>query len=86
MNKQTIEYAIAFLNRTELKGSEVPYFNEIMSELEKEYNKKPVVTSEDQDEEMEDEEQEEDEPEISDKEVKKEKKKVLDLMEEVNQL
>lgn len=39
MNKETIEYIVNFLNRVDLKGSEVPAFNKIQEELIEEYNK-----------------------------------------------
>jgi len=96
MNKEAIEHAIVFLNRTELKGSEVPYFNEIVSELEKEYNKKeePIKENEESNEDIPEEDNDDinkdddadKEPDIKDKEINKKKKKILDLMDEVNNL
>lgn len=94
MNKQAIEYMIMFLNRTELKGSEVPLFNTVMVELEREYNNKevkPTEVIEQQSEDTEDypedeDEQPEEEKEITEKDIKKEKKKVEDLMKEIDEL
>lgn len=45
MNKELIEYAIMFLNRTHLKGSEVPQFIAVIQELQKQYLDTPKPTS-----------------------------------------
>lgn len=39
MNKQTIEIIVQFLDRIDLKGSEVPLYTQVMEELKEEYNK-----------------------------------------------
>lgn len=43
MNKQAIEIIVSFLERIDLKGSEVTAFNVAMDALKEEYNVEPVA-------------------------------------------
>lgn len=100
MNKEIIEYAIMFLNRTELKGSEVPQFIAVMQELQRLYlsdtKSKPAPEPDPDDlDELDtgendkvdfDEGDTEDEPEVKEKDIKHLKKDISDIMAEVDQL
>ena len=100
MNKEIIEYAIMFLNRTELKGSEVPQFIAVMQELQRLYlsdtKSKPAPEPDPADlDELDtgendkvdfDEGDTEDEPEVKEKDIKHLKKDISDIMAEVDQL
>jgi len=100
MNKQAIEYAMMFLNRTDLKGSEVPMFNMLMIELEKDYHsdkpedttkqtKLPVAEDYQEDENTDYEEEDEEEPEeeeIKQKDINAEKEKVKKMLKEIEEI
>ena len=85
MNKQTKENILQFLNRTELKGYEVPAFNQCISELlsedevEKLHEDKEEIQDEDQEDFQEDEEH-------TDKEINKKKKAIKSILDEVDGL
>jgi len=89
MNKQTKENILQFLNRTELKGYEVPAFNQCISELlaedevEKLHEDKEEIQDEDQEDFQEDEEEKE---EHTDKEINQKKKAVTSILDEVGGL
>lgn len=89
--KEIINSALRFLERTELKGSEVPMFNEVINFLVTEFNNEEKPKSEEPEEEIQDEDQEEqdeEEPveEITDKKIQKKKIELKDLMGEVDSL
>ena len=64
MNKQTRETIVQFLQRTELKGYEVPAFNQVMQELLEEEPEEMLKDKEEiQDEDQEDQDQEPEEDE-----------------------
>jgi len=88
MNKQTKENILQFLNRTELKGYEVPAFNQCISELLAEENlqEKGVENNEDQEDFQDQESDEEELEEHTDKEINKKKKAVTSILDEVGGL
>jgi len=100
MNKEIIEYAMMFLNRTELKGSEVPQFIAVMQELQRLYlsdtkSKPAPEPNPDELDELDtgendkvdfDEDEPEDEPEVKEKDIKHLKKDISEIMAEVDQL
>ena len=88
MNKQTKENILQFLNRTELKGYEVPAFNQCISELLAEENlqEKGVENNEDQEDFQDQESDEEELEEHTDKEINKKKKAITSILDEVDGL
>ena len=92
MNKQTKENILQFLNRTELKGYEVPAFNQCISELlaedevEKLHEDKEEIQDEDQEDFQDQESDEEELEEHTDKEINKKKKAVTSILDEVGGL
>ena len=88
MNKQTKENILQFLNRTELKGYEVPAFNKCISELlaEDEVEKLHEDKEEIQDEDQEDFQEDEEPEEHTDKEINKKKKAIKSILDEVDGL
>ncbi|HRY74146.1 MAG TPA: hypothetical protein P5098_00440 [Candidatus Dojkabacteria bacterium] len=86
MNKQTRETIVQFLQRTELKGYEVPAFNQVMQELLEEEPEEMLKDKEEiQDEDQEDQDQEPEE-EITEQDIKKKKKDVSSIMAEIDGL
>ena len=84
MNKQTKETIVEFLKRTELKGYEVPAFNQAMHELlEDEPEELLKDKDEIQDEDQEEQDEEEPEEEISEDDIKKKKKDVSNIMRDI---
>lgn len=87
MNKQTKETIVEFLKRTELKGYEVPAFNQAMHELlEDEPEEMLKDKDEIQDEDQEEPEEEEPVEEITEEDIKKKKKDVSSIMAEIDGL
>ncbi len=86
MNKQTKETIVEFLKRTELKGYEVPAFNQVMHELLEDEPEEMLKDKEEiQDEDQEDQDQEPEE-EITEQDIKKKKKDVSNIMAEIDGL
>jgi hypothetical protein len=86
MNKQTKETIVEFLKRTELKGYEVPAFNQVMHELLEDEPEEMLKDKEEiQDEYQEDQDQEPEE-EITEQDIKKKKKDVSNIMAEIDGL
>lgn len=87
MNKQTKETIVEFLKRTELKGYEVPAFNQAMRELlEDEPEEMLKDKDEIQDEDQEEQDEEEPVEEITEEDIKKKKKDVSSIMAEIDGL
>lgn len=76
------------MNRTELKGYEVPAFNQCISELLAEENlqEKGVENNEDQEDFQDQESDEEELEEHTDKEINKKKKAITSILDEVDGL
>lgn len=86
MNKQTKETIVEFLKRTELKGYEVPAFNQAMHELLEDEPEEMLKDKEEiQDEDQEGQNQEPEE-EITEQDIKKKKKDVSSIMAEIDGL
>jgi hypothetical protein len=87
MNKQTKETIVEFLKRTELKGYEVPAFNQAMQELLGEDPEEMLKDKDEiQDEDQEEQDEEDPEEEISEDDIKKKKKDVSNIMKDIEVL
>lgn len=83
MNKQTKETIVEFLKRTELKGYEVPAFNQAMHELLEDEPEMLKDKDEIQDEDQEEPEEEEPVEEITEEDIKKKKRDVAHIMKDI---
>jgi len=87
MNKQTRETIVQFLQRTELKGYEVPAFNQVMQELLEEEPEEMLKDKEEiQDEDQEEQDEEEPVEDVPEEDIKKKKKDVLNIMKDIEGL
>lgn len=87
MNKQTKETIVEFLKRTELKGYEVPAFNQAMHELLEDEPEEMLKDKEEiQDEDQEKPEEEEPVEEYTEEDIKKKKRDVAHIMKDIEGL
>lgn len=87
MNKQTKETIVEFLKRTELKGYEVPAFNQAMHEL-LEDEPEELLKDKDEIQDEDQEEQDKGEPveEVPEEDINKKKRDIAHIMAEIDGL